>query len=392
MDTNTGVSAKCRYCGPPRIRWRGLFDCPAVTWPDTLSPDRQVLLTHKGRCGLGLLCRAWGLRAGEEVLMPAYNCGTEVDPFLYFGLTVRFYRVDRQAAIDWEDLLNRVTPKTKVIYVTHYFGWSQALEEPAVFCRDRGIYLVEDCALSLLSRPVQHPIGVLGDVAIYSFPKTLPVPDGGALTFTEGLRLDERPSRAPAMGEIVREMLPFGKRTLFSLSDRAGLYGFLHGEREPALTEDEPLTPAGLPDMPPSYYFSGDVLTRRMSGITRCLLDRIDPERIVHQRREHYSILFEAVAASARLRPLFADLPEGVCPLYLPVTAEDRGAVCRRLRSRGIAAMPWWGGFHRAFDWIDFPEARTLKQQLLVLPVHEQLGACHLEYMAEEIRRLDDVL
>lgn len=392
MDQSTGVRENRCCCGPPNLRWRDLFRRPSTGWPDTLTGGQQTIYTHKGRCGLGLLCRAWNLRAGDEVLAPAYNCGTELDPFLYFGLDVKLYSVDGEARIELTDLPGRVTPATRVIYVTHYFGWPQDLAELSLFCKSRGIYLVEDCALSLLSRPRQHPIGVLGDAAIYSFPKTLPVPDGGALCIAGESGSVQRPQKAPRMRTMLRQMLPFCKRTLVSLCDRAGLYDYWPGGLKGRARENGPLTRAGLPEMPPSYYFNGDVLTRRMSGVTRRLLSGLDSAAIVHRRRENYRRLYEAVETSTRLQPLYADLPEGVCPLHLPALTPDPRAVCRRLRERGIAAMPWWGGFHRAFDWTDFPEAMALKRQLLVLPIHEQLHERHLAYMARQIKRLDDEL
>src|SRR5690349_1195738 len=74
----------------------------APSWLQT--PDDQVVLTHQGRTAVGLLCSALGLGPGDEVLLPAYNCGAEVDPFVQAGCKVLFYRVDRQAQLDVADI------------------------------------------------------------------------------------------------------------------------------------------------------------------------------------------------------------------------------------------------------------------------------------------------
>jgi dTDP-4-amino-4,6-dideoxygalactose transaminase len=128
MDTHPIINDKKYYCGPQGIPLRGLLGKTEDVQAWYQGNNRHLYYTHKGRCGLGLLCKHWKLQAGDEVLVPAYNCGTEIDPFMHYGLNVIFYKVDQHANIDFEDLLQRVTHRTKVIYVTHYFGWPQDIK------------------------------------------------------------------------------------------------------------------------------------------------------------------------------------------------------------------------------------------------------------------------
>lgn len=373
------------YCGSPGLTIRGLF---RVSNPDLLwrhADGRSSYFTHKGRCGLGLLCRQWGLGPNDEILMPAYNCGTEVDPFLHYGLEMQFYRIDRKACIDTEDLMGRITSKTRVIYVTHYFGWPQEIGSLAEHCREKGIYLVEDCALSLFSNPVDHPFGMLGDGAIYSFPKTLPVPDGGALTTSESLELSNMAAESPPAKATFREMLPLFKRAALRTSDKSGVYSLLPGSITQGRKNgggEKRTTPTGFPEIPQSYYYNKAIENMRASAVTRFVVRRTDPEGVVRTRRDNYSRLHEVVKDSGLLKPLFEDLPEGLCPLCLPVLVEDREAVFRELDERGIAAVRWWSGFHRRFDWAEFPDAHYLKEHLLAIPVHQQLTKKQVEYMA----------
>src|SRR4051812_8283328 len=75
--------------------------------------DRRVLLTHQGRTALGLLCDIFGLGRDDEVLLPAYNCGAEVDPFVHAGCKVVFYRIDRAANADVADIRSRMSKATR---------------------------------------------------------------------------------------------------------------------------------------------------------------------------------------------------------------------------------------------------------------------------------------
>ena len=381
VDTHPVMSKKLCYCGPPGITIGDLLRKTSSPLHGRQWDARHVYYTHKGRYGLGLLCSHWNLTAGDEILMPAYNCGSEIDPFVRYGLDVVFYRVDQKATIDFEDIMRRMTRRTKVVYMTLYFGWPQDIKALSEYCRKNKIYLIEDCALSLFSNPARHPIGVLGDAAIYSLPKTLPVPDGGVLTISQDL-LPETPAQRPPIGGIFNEFLPLIKRTVLRICDKIGLYSYLPKRLIQSRRCSTALTtPAGLPEIPQSYYYDRNIQNMTASAITRYILKHTCLESVVQQRRTNYTILYEAIKDSTLFKPLYSEIPEGVCPLYLPVLVENRKAACDYLNHKGILAIQWWSGFHRAFDWADFPEARYLKEHLLALPIHQQLTAKDMEYM-----------
>jgi perosamine synthetase len=347
---------------------------------------RRVYYTHKGRCGLGLLCSHWNLTAGDEILVPAYNCGSEIDPFLQYNLKVIYYRVDTKAEIDYSNIRQQVTGRTKVIYITHYFGWPQKIQDLSEYCRKNKIYLIEDCALSLFSNPVDLPIGILGDAAIYSFPKTLPVPDGGALTILQD-SLAGMPAQKPPIGEIYNEFLPLIKRTALRFCDKIGLYPYLPNRLiQSRRCSTDSTTPAGFPEIPQSYYYDRNIQDMTASAMTRYIVKHTCLDAVVRQRRTNYTLLYEAIKDSMLFKPLYKELPEGVCPLYLPVLVENRKAACDYLNHKGVLAIQWWSGFHKAFDWADFPEARYLKEHLLVLPIHQQLTARDIRYITAIIQ------
>ncbi len=83
---------------------------------------------------------------------------------------------------------------------------------------------------------------------------------------------------------------------------------------------------------------------------------------------------------------MYDELPDRVCPLYLPVLVEDREAVSIRLNEMGIMAVQWWAGFHREFDWAEFPEAKYLKDHLLAVPVHQQLTQQNIDYIFSSLQ------
>jgi perosamine synthetase len=140
---------------------------------------REVYYTHKCRTVLRKVCELLELGADNEVVVPAYNCGSEVDVFSKAGVSLQPYRVEETTEIDWEDFVGRMTRRTRAALVTHYFGFPQAISRVVQICKEKRIWLIEDCAHALFSRDRKRMLGSLGDIAVFSFSKTLGVPDGG---------------------------------------------------------------------------------------------------------------------------------------------------------------------------------------------------------------------
>ena len=157
----------------------------------------------RARNGIWQLIRALGLQEPDVVLVPSYNCGAELDAVLRAPATVRFYRVDRSARIDVDDLRQAIEPRTRAVIVTHYFGFPQPdLVAIGELCRDHGLVLIEDCAHALYSTHLGRSLGTFGDASVFSLWKTLPMPDGGAVL------ANRRPASRMAEQPRLRSMRP----------------------------------------------------------------------------------------------------------------------------------------------------------------------------------------
>ncbi len=356
-----------------------------MPWPQFMG--RQVIWTYRGRVANMLACRYLGLKPGDEVLMPAYNCGTEVDPFLRFGVNVVLYRVDLHANIDINDIRRRVTKRTRMLYITHYLGWPQELAELAVWCREKDIRLVEDCALSLFSRGADGPIGTIGDAAIYSFYKTLPLPHGGALVLKECKSPQKILDKRPNLQTLISESIPLVKHSLYGMADTIGAYSLIRRLLSWShCSEDDNGKLETFPDMPKNYYFSDKIADWGPSRIVRGVLAKTNPEQIIEIRRRNYLYLLEALGNTTQAKPLFNNLPQGVCPLLFPILVSDRGWWFHELGTRGIKAVPWWAGYNKRLSWKEFSEAQYLKDHLLVLPIHQGIDTRHIQYMAKTLQ------
>jgi len=356
------------------------------TWPQF---QRDCLVfTFMTRGAIALILKNWNIRPEDEVLMPAYNCGVEVDTVLWSGAKVVFYRIDRKAAIDWKDVYRKITSKTRVLYITHFFGWQHSLKEITDFCRKRGIYILEDCALSLFSAGDEGPIGNIGDASVYNLPKTLGVPDGGALTGRKEMMKNLPVLKKPAKLETIRNSLPLLKGSIIRWLERKNFYEKYGFKLLKSRYHKEILQEKEFPDMPQSYYFDAQIADKKSSNFTMKLLKNCRPKEIISIRRRNYNLISEALRDIVEIEFLFPILPKRVCPLGFPVLVNHRDKLSIALNNLGISSIPWWQGFNQKMNWDEFPEAKFLKNHLLILPIHQQMKRKHINYTAQCVKTL----
>jgi perosamine synthetase len=354
--------------------------------PSALPYPLNVAHRHSfcvARSGIYHLFRALRLKPGETVLAPDYYSGNEIAAIEAAGASVFHYPIRRNLEPDMEALF-RIARQTapRVIYVIHYLGWPQPMVEIEALCRKTGSILIEDCALSLLSRRDGRSLGTFGDYSIFCLYKTLPVPNGGllirnnqALPGLDSLRLERCPALAAA-GRSVE--LAF--ETLRSRANRTGKALFAIKQ-----TIGRTLRAARVRHVP-----VGDIgwnianVNIAMSGVSDRVMRSLDFERIIETRRNNFLLMRQKL--EGRVRMLREDLKEGVCPLFFPILVRDKHAAARALWQRDIGAVEFWND-PQSNPAIG-PEARYLRSHVLELPIHQGVTPAQVEYIAKQVLRL----
>ncbi|RMG38858.1 MAG: aminotransferase class V-fold PLP-dependent enzyme, partial [Planctomycetota bacterium] len=172
---------------------------------------RHVRLMCSGTAAVEAALRAVPVRAGDEVIVAAYDFKANFINVLQLGATPVLVDV---LAEDWQIDPRRVaaacSPKTRAVIVSHLHGGVAAVREIVAFARPRGIAVIED-ACQAAGCPIDGAVaGTIGDVGVVSFggSKTLSAGRGGAV-FTDDdgcaqrIRLwDERGNRACPLSEL----------------------------------------------------------------------------------------------------------------------------------------------------------------------------------------------
>ena len=364
-----------------------------------LFAGKRVAFSFNTRVAIRAAVDILGLRPGDEVLAPAYNCGSELDPLRAAGLEVRLYPVGITAVADPEQVRPLIGPRTRALYLTHYFGVLQPHRAGfRALANAHGLRLIEDCALSLLSG-VSPVDGMTGDVAVFCFYKFFAVLAGGALVVNAPNLSMPRFDRAAPPTIVARSL---SRAVLRRMLGQGGLDQLKRlRSRTGESTWDEPRH-EGLPDMPAGYYFDPDLTGRRMAGVSRRALVGLDQVAAMRARRDNYHGLLGLLAEVDGLVPLFETLPVDAIPLSLPLRLRDPGSgapwqrrdalVCA-LQAEGIAATPWWAGYNRHLDFSDRPgadlsAARRLKDTVLSLPIHQYFGPARISHVADRVQSL----
>nr|UXE44903.1 dTDP-4-dehydro-2,3,6-trideoxy-D-glucose 4-aminotransferase [uncultured bacterium] len=355
----------------------------ARAWLAQTSEDDPVLSSGKvrlyasGRSALHHVIHGLELPADAVVMCPAFNCGVEVEAILRAGAQVRFYDVGRDlgAAVD---ALRGADAKTRAVLVTHYFGFASDVGSLSAACRERGIALIEDCAHALYSRDGEGRwLGTTGDYAIFSMRKTVFLPNGGAARAN-----GEHP--LPPTGDRVFEssvLTSIVHATLEGASEGSGVRarlasellglgrsGLRHVRRAP-----QAASPRRFYDTPIVDY--GRDISRAGAFLAR----RVDWRRVVERRRQNY----ERVARAIKGADLAFDrLPDGACPLSLPVLVDARDEVAARMAERGIEVDLFGSVPHPLVDVSAFSGARRWAERVLGLPIHQGLSDEEIDVVA----------
>jgi dTDP-4-amino-4,6-dideoxygalactose transaminase len=359
--------------GPPRFG----------VWP-SLPPDvylrkrsdhrpfpldrRECRLYSRARHGLWNGCRAMGLDPGDEVLAPAYHHGSEIEALLRCKLRVRFFDVTDTLEPDAVALDRALRPSVRGLYLIHYLGFPQNVDRWRAWCDERGLLLFEDAAQAWLSSRDGIPVGSLGDLSIFCLYKTIGVPDGAALI-----------SRLPPS--------PPTSRRRAGIHDLTKRHGAWVSQRNGGLaTALARLSRVATPTEPPGSLMEFDLgdPDAPPSSMTTWLLPRILEMTIPRRRRDNYRFLLDRLGA--HVPAPFGQLPEGASPFAFPIETHEGVALVKNLETRGVKAVPFWKYPHPSLQVQDFPMAKSLRDTVLALPVHQELASADLRRIADVVR------
>ncbi len=128
-----------------------------------------------------------GIKEGDEVICPSMSYIATANCIQYVGATPVFAEVGEDYNIDIEDVIKKITPKTKAILIVHQIGLPADIDEFSQLCKENNLVLIEDAACAIGSSYKGKKIGSHSDLVCFSFHprKVISTGDGGMITTTK---------------------------------------------------------------------------------------------------------------------------------------------------------------------------------------------------------------
>ncbi len=141
------------------------------------------LAVNSGSGALHVALSALGVGPGQEVIVPAYMWVSVAAAVVNLGAIPVLADIDDTFGVDPASVAAKITPRTAGVIVVHMSGAPVNVEAVARIARERGIFLLEDCAQCAGGSIGGRKVGTFGDMAIFSFQmnKNMTSGEGGAV-------------------------------------------------------------------------------------------------------------------------------------------------------------------------------------------------------------------
>jgi perosamine synthetase len=338
---------------PPSALWQRPRPLP---FPFT---EERCRTYDYGRHALWHGLRALGLSAGDELLVPAYNCGTEVAAIVALGIVPRFWGGGPELEPAEDEVAGLLGPRTRGLYLIHQLGIGHDAPRWRRWCDERDLLLLEDAAQGWPARFDGRPLGSWGDLALFSPWKSFGLPDCGAV-LCDPPAASVPPRGGPPGADLAKAFLRWPLQ-------RVGKLAELKGRRYEYVLDQSAEPAIGDPDR--GAHRSSLALLRRLAG-----------PRASELRARNYEWL-RARLGERMPKPLRRPAGEG-CPFGFPVGSADKPGLLRHLAARGISGLDFWALPHPAAEDGAFPTVEHLRRSVVVLPVHQELRQGDLDRLA----------
>ncbi|MBM9520881.1 DegT/DnrJ/EryC1/StrS aminotransferase family protein [Desulforhopalus vacuolatus] len=130
----------------------------------------HAIALANGSLAIELALCALNIGPGDEVITTARTFIASASSVVMRGAVPVIADVDPVSQVITAETIRAVlTPRTKAIICVHLAGWPCDMDSIMELAREKGIYVIEDCAQAHGARYKGKPVGSFGDLAAFSF-------------------------------------------------------------------------------------------------------------------------------------------------------------------------------------------------------------------------------
>lgn len=326
--------------------------------------------------GLHLSLAALGLKADDEVIVPAFTWISTANVVEHLGAKVVFCDIDLETFnLDVLQLESLVTRKTKAILPVHLFGMAADMDPINSFAKHHKLWVLEDAACGFGSRYNGQHVGCFGHAGVFSFHprKAITTGEGGMIT-TQDDELADKLRRlrdhGAAMSDLQRHL---GARPYLLADHPDAGYNQRMTDLQAALGSAQMDRAAEI------IQERQRLATRYDEAFSNLLWLRSPVQRAGYDHGyQSYPCLFQ---------------PETITPQSIPRINERRNAWMDKLQKVGISTRPATHAVHMLSFYKekyklnpqDFPNAYAANDCSISLPLFHGMTAEEQNYVIEQV-------
>lgn len=154
----------------------------------------RVLLITSCSHALDMTAILEDFKEGDEIILPSYTFVSTANAFVLRGAKPIFVDIDANTMnIDAKKIEEKITDRTKAIYVVHYAGVACDMDKIMNIAKKYKLKVIEDAAQAVGSYYKDKLLGTIGDYGTYSFHETknIVMGEGGALIVKDNNKFEK---------------------------------------------------------------------------------------------------------------------------------------------------------------------------------------------------------
>lgn len=322
-------------------------------------------LTSSGRGAIYLLLEEINPKK-RKILLPSYICDSVISPFVHHGYQCAFYELNE----DLSPSINSIMSHDDIGVFLHmgYFGFptNDNLKNIILNLKNRNTIIIEDVTHTLFS---ETQTLLDNDYYIASIRKWMGLPSGGFFASKHELNSLKHKVLLPNnFAEIRKKALLLKYQYL--LTGDLGIkqeYETLFRLGENMLIHEE--CPSNI------------------DAFSKNILDRLDISLLSENRKNNFIYLMEHLKEFQKITPVFATLPDTVCPLFYPIYIENRNDIKNLLIKFQIFCPVHWN-VPEVLEITEFRSVQNIYQKILSIPCDQRYGKEHMKRIITVFREL----
>ena len=149
------------------------------------------IAVSSGTAALEIAVKSLNLKKNDEVIIPTFSIISTAICVIKLGLKPILVDSDLKTwNMDTNQIINKITRRTKVIIITHIYGFPVDMNKVLKLARERNIIIIEDAAEMIGQKYYKRRCGSFGDLSTFSFYANKQITTGeGGMILTNSRKL-----------------------------------------------------------------------------------------------------------------------------------------------------------------------------------------------------------